>query len=242
MSKENGCRVRFRRVGDDYVGHMTIHAPEVGSVITVAGWGGSMASALKRAASVAQRISNDPVMSALIPPQARLAIMAAKKLAGAAKRGKPQLKAALSQFGGPGAKRLAAVLAASGPAPATPTRAPQPQRSYPPQYAPQPPTPPQYADEGDNSYDDADEEYADEEYADGEAEAVEGIFSGLKRAAKFAVNPIAHTKATFRAARGIARKVRGKKKRAPEPMPAEEYADEEYADEGDAQGYDEGQE
>lgn len=246
------CRVRVRRLGADYVGHLTIHAPDVGSVITVAGIGSSMARALRRASSVAKRISNDPVMSALIPPQARAAIAAADKLSAAAEGGPPALREAMSQFSGPGAERLARVLASMNGAErevgflpaallaakygpgiaraaskalkarkarkAKAKAAARRGRAAPPQYAPAPPPPPQYADE-------SPEEYADDYADDDGGEAVEGVFSGLKRAVKFSVNPIAHTKATFRAARGVARKATRRRPAPPPPPEPEEYDD-----------------
>jgi hypothetical protein len=63
-----------------------------------------------KAATIAQRISEDPVMVALMPPQAKAAIAASKLLAVAAKRGGPHLKKLWGKLKGPGKRRLAEAL------------------------------------------------------------------------------------------------------------------------------------
>jgi hypothetical protein len=84
--------------------------PGAGGHQAVAGIGDSRADALARASAIASRIMEDPVMSALIPPQARTAIVAAKGLAAAAKRGVPTLRHFWRRIKGPGKKRLARAL------------------------------------------------------------------------------------------------------------------------------------
>lgn len=78
--------------------------------VTVAVVGDSRADALGRAALIAERIASDPVMSALMPPQALAAIKAAKGLASAAKRGTRTLRRFWGHLHGPGKRRLAAAL------------------------------------------------------------------------------------------------------------------------------------
>lgn len=113
------CRVRVKRAtGGGYVGSLSIGVPHTPGVIVVSGWSDSVASALKKAASVAKRITDDPIMSALIPPQAKAGIAAAKALAKAAEHGKAQLQRTMSEFGGPGKQRLAQALAKARPQPA----------------------------------------------------------------------------------------------------------------------------
>jgi hypothetical protein len=101
-------RFRFKVKGGYVIGALDIPT-DVGSVC-VAAVGGSKAEALMRAATIAQRISEDPVMAALMPPQATAAIAAAKALSVAAKRGPAALKSLWSRIKGPGKQRLAAAL------------------------------------------------------------------------------------------------------------------------------------
>ena len=83
------------------------HAP---GRVTVAAVGEDKADALGKAALIAERIANDPIMSALMPPQARAAIVVAKGLAASAKRGSKYVKHFWRKLRGPGKKRLAKVL------------------------------------------------------------------------------------------------------------------------------------
>lgn len=85
--------------------------PTTHGAIVVGAVGSSRAGALHNAAMIAEQIASDPVLSALLPPGALPAIMAAKKLGQAAKAGLPALKALWSTLHGPGKKRLAAALA-----------------------------------------------------------------------------------------------------------------------------------
>lgn len=100
---------RFKLKGGYVIGLLTIPT-EVGAV-QVATLGGTKADALMRAATIAQRISEDPVMAALMPPQAAAAINAAKALSAAARKGPKTLKRLWGKIRGPGKKRLAEALA-----------------------------------------------------------------------------------------------------------------------------------
>jgi hypothetical protein len=80
------------------------------NAITVSGWADNIRGAIRKASAVAARVASDPMLSAMLPPGAGLAIAAAQKLSRAADSGKPALKAALNELRGPGAARLARVL------------------------------------------------------------------------------------------------------------------------------------
>jgi hypothetical protein len=80
------------------------------NAITVSGWSDNIRGAIRKASAVAARVASDPMLSAMLPPGASLAIQAAQKLSRAADSGKPALRAALNELRGPGAARLARVL------------------------------------------------------------------------------------------------------------------------------------
>lgn len=103
-------RFRFKLKGGYVIGALEIPT-DIGS-LTIATVGGTKADALMRAGTIAQRIAEDPVMSALIPPQAHTAIVAAKALSVAAKRGPKALKSLWGKLKGAGKKRLAEALQA----------------------------------------------------------------------------------------------------------------------------------
>lgn len=68
------------------------------------------AQALQAAAAIADRIMRDPVLSAVIPPQAFAAVATAKALGSAASKGSRQLRRLWRRLRGPGSRRLAAAL------------------------------------------------------------------------------------------------------------------------------------
>jgi len=68
----------------------------------------SKAVALKSAASKADKLLNDPILQAIMPPQAAIAVKAIKVLSKGAAAGK--LSEVASKFTGPGVKRLASAL------------------------------------------------------------------------------------------------------------------------------------
>lgn len=104
-------RVRVRHIGDDiYVG--SIDCPTSAGRVITHGIGDSRADALLKASAIAERIASDPVMSALMPPQAQAAIAAAKTLASAAKSGRKTLRRVWGRIRGPGKQRLAQALMA----------------------------------------------------------------------------------------------------------------------------------
>lgn len=112
-------RVRIRKHSPGvYVGALTLGCPgadgvgdmDGNAVITVGAFGSSQADALHKAALIAERIANDPIMAAILPPQARAAIVATKKLASAAKRGSRFFRHMWKRFNGPGIQRVARAL------------------------------------------------------------------------------------------------------------------------------------
>ena len=79
--------------------------------VTVRALGDSTVNATQRATALAKAIAGNPIMAALMPPQAVMAIKVGSRLATIAKSGgKPALKAAVKALKGPGAKRLARAL------------------------------------------------------------------------------------------------------------------------------------
>jgi hypothetical protein len=112
-------RVRVRKIAPDvYLGSLTLDSPDCGGVgdtggdgvISVGAFGASQADALHKTALLAERIINDPVMSMIIPPQARAAVIATKKLGAAAKRGSRFFRKLWRSYSGPGTKRIAKAL------------------------------------------------------------------------------------------------------------------------------------
>lgn len=70
--------------------------------------GGDKATALGKAAVVAKQITDNPIVAALMPPQAALAVKAISALSKSAAAGK--LAEAASKFTGPAMSRLSKVL------------------------------------------------------------------------------------------------------------------------------------
>jgi hypothetical protein len=103
-------RYRIKPYGRRYVA--SIDVPFHGSVASVGAVavGDSKADAIGKAAQLAERIASDPIISALIPPQAKAAIQVAKGLAAASRRGFRSLKRAWG-FLSPKSKHLAKELA-----------------------------------------------------------------------------------------------------------------------------------
>lgn len=110
-------RIRFHDDPDGFtVGAIDVPMPGCPGRMTVAAVGDDKADALHRASLIAERIVNDPIMSALMPPQVHSAIAAAKGLSIAAKRGSRVLRGFLHKLHGPGAQRLAKALHAEAAA------------------------------------------------------------------------------------------------------------------------------
>lgn len=122
------ARVSIKRHNRGYVGTITVRSdahPRIGVsgvgdvgediVVQVGAVGDSGADALLKAGAVVDRIMSDPVMQAILPPQAVVAVKTAKQLASAAKQGGKALKSLWGKIRGKGKKRLAKALAKSTP-------------------------------------------------------------------------------------------------------------------------------
>lgn len=93
-----------------YVGAIDMRCHGVPGCVSAIAVGETKAEALGKAALLAERIANDPVMSALIPPQATAAIATAKTLAAAARRGPATVRRVWRGLRGRGKRKLAQVL------------------------------------------------------------------------------------------------------------------------------------
>jgi hypothetical protein len=91
---------RARGLSESYAAHVAIPLGGYGvgddgdAVISVGSVGFSFGSALRKATSIAKHITDDPIVKSMLPPQAKAAIAASRKLAKAAKRGRGALKSA----------------------------------------------------------------------------------------------------------------------------------------------------
>lgn len=101
-------RYRYKQTVNGCVGALDI--PTHVGKLTVAAVGDDRADALAKASLIAERIASDPILRAIMPPQAAAAIKAAKGLAAAAKRGPRVLRHFWGRIRGPGKKRLAEAL------------------------------------------------------------------------------------------------------------------------------------
>lgn len=105
---ENPAAIRWAwredAVGGGYVGQVELYD----GALTATAPGDSKGQAIARAAQLAENMLENPILAALVPPQAKLALAVAKKLGVAQHAGK--LASVTSKIVGPGAKRLAKAL------------------------------------------------------------------------------------------------------------------------------------
>lgn len=80
MNRHKKVRIRIRDRGDCYLGDITIPL-HGGGKLHASSLGWSPFSALKKAATIAKRMVDNPVIQHLLPPQVTLAIKAAKTVA-----------------------------------------------------------------------------------------------------------------------------------------------------------------
>ncbi len=114
------ARVRIKKHGRGYLGTITVPTYLAGErlgAVTTAGVGWFPADALAAAAHVAERIADDPIVKAIMPPQATAAIAVVKALSQAAQQGPKALQQTYDQVKGPGKARLANALKSSTDAP-----------------------------------------------------------------------------------------------------------------------------
>lgn len=93
-----------------YVGAIELPFRDRPAFVSAVAVGDTKADAIAKAAQVAERIASDPVIRALVPPQARAAIAVTKGLASAARRGLPTLRRVWGSLS-PKSKALAKELA-----------------------------------------------------------------------------------------------------------------------------------
>ena len=101
-------RWQLRRSGDGWTGVIDVPIDGAGAVARVVARGPDKAQALAKAASIADQITSNPVLAAVLPPQAAIALKATKALAKSAAVGK--LADAARSLAGPGVKRLSKAL------------------------------------------------------------------------------------------------------------------------------------
>jgi len=109
---DQNTKISIKRYRGGYVGEIDMPASDGASParVVATALGGSKVEAIGKAALLAERIANDPVLAAIMPPQVTAAITAVKGLAGAAKQGSHVLKSFWHSLHGPGKKRLAKAL------------------------------------------------------------------------------------------------------------------------------------
>lgn len=100
-----------RHKSGGYVGAIELRFRDRPAFVSAVAVGDTKADAIARASQVAERIASDPVIRALVPPQARAAIAVTKGLASAARRGLPTLRRVWRTLS-PKSKALAKELAA----------------------------------------------------------------------------------------------------------------------------------
>lgn len=106
------ARVQIKRAPrGGYVGCVEVETGAFPGKLMSVAKGITKAQALRRAASLAERVAQDPVMRAIMPEAALSAIQTAKTLAAAAQEGPRTLAAYLDGVHTPEAARLASVLA-----------------------------------------------------------------------------------------------------------------------------------
>lgn len=107
--------IRLRRVSDgEWLALMVV--PAGAASITTTGKAKTKAGALAQAGTLAERVLKDPVISAIMPPQAVAAVKVARRLGKAAKMGRGVLKRLWGRTKGPGKARLVKALAAEATA------------------------------------------------------------------------------------------------------------------------------
>lgn len=103
-------KIRISKRDGLFIGSLGFDVDNAPGRITATAVASTKAAALSKAASIAERIASDPVLRAVIPPQAMASIKVAKGLAAAARHGLPTLRRAF-RFLSPKAKKLAVNLA-----------------------------------------------------------------------------------------------------------------------------------
>lgn len=111
MDRSGRTFVRIRRGGCGYIGTVEVPSDDGSARLRVVADAGSKAEALARAAAMAEELFKNPLVQAMIPPQAQAAVRSAKLLAGASRGGYKKLRGLWRRLRGPGKKRIAKALA-----------------------------------------------------------------------------------------------------------------------------------
>jgi hypothetical protein len=82
---------KLRRIGGGWAGTITL--PVGPCSVKATGRGPTKATALSRASGLAEKVLNDPLLQAAMPPQAALALRGVKQLSSVAKQGQGAVKA-----------------------------------------------------------------------------------------------------------------------------------------------------
>lgn len=111
MDRSGRTFVRVRRYGSGYLGTVEVPTDDGSARLRVVADAGSKAEALARAAAMAEELFKNPIVQAIIPPQAQSAVRSAKLLAAASRGGYKKLRSLWRRLKGPGKKRIAKALA-----------------------------------------------------------------------------------------------------------------------------------
>lgn len=103
-------KISVRRRGRGCVGAVEVPMGD-GSAMRLVATGDTKAEALARATTMASHIFSDPVVQAIIPPQARMAVQSAKVLAAAGGAGIRKLRGLWGRLRGANKRKLALALA-----------------------------------------------------------------------------------------------------------------------------------
>jgi len=112
--------LRFKKLPDGtWLAMLTVpgrhEAPKSHAAVTTTARGHTKAAALTRAGALADSIMNDPIVSAIIPPQAKVAVAVARNLGRLAQEGMPAVEHAMTSIAGEGKKRLLSALSSINP-------------------------------------------------------------------------------------------------------------------------------
>lgn len=104
--------VQFRKDGDGWIATVIVPADMPGLAVTTHAKGNTKAAALTRAGALADSVLQNPLLAAVMPPQAVIAVKLARKLGTLAKLGKGgALKSLWGSVKGAGKQRMATALA-----------------------------------------------------------------------------------------------------------------------------------
>lgn len=105
MASDRDIHWRLRKAGPDlWEGEIIFGSAASGAKMSVKALGPTQQTALAKAGGLAEQVIANPLVSAILPPQATLAIKAASMIGKSAAAG--EAAKALGKFAGPGVNRL----------------------------------------------------------------------------------------------------------------------------------------